>query len=197
MDSVRGVFAMKPRDRGWVYFMTDGTEIKVGWSGDVERRRYRVQQDRGKPVTIITKFPGTEMDESVLKAVLAGFRTSGEWHQDDPYVRDVMALLHKWRRFILGRSVTIRDVIEERTGEALRRKPLMRIMPCEYDGYAAWYAANRGKLPTPEIERQAYFCRLDLDLLRREGRLEIVRRIVAASFAKLAEMMGRVSVVTG
>lgn len=182
---------------GWVYFMTDGTEIKVGWSGNPEQRRGNVQQERGRPVSIVTTFPGTEADEGVIKATLAHICTGGEWFRDGRETRDLMDLLHKWRRYIGGGTLTIADVLNDRIGDALRKNPLTRIMPCEFDGYAAWYAENKGKLPTPQIERQALFCSLDLQMLRRDGRHEVVQRIVARSFATLATMMGRVSVVSG
>lgn len=74
----------------WVYFATDGTHIKVGFTTDLDARMKSLARGRLASVRMLADAFGDREDEKRLLAALRPFRWKSEWHHDVPAVRRVM-----------------------------------------------------------------------------------------------------------
>lgn len=68
-----------------IYAIGTATHVKIGRSGDVDRRRQELQAASPLPLGILATCPGGSVGEALLHRYLAASRSHGEWyaHTDD------------------------------------------------------------------------------------------------------------------
>lgn len=79
---------------GWVYFISDGTATKVGWS-EIEPRLRMAQLQTGNPrlLVLLVALDARRGDEARVHRALAHARGIGEWFgARDPIVLELFAL---------------------------------------------------------------------------------------------------------
>lgn len=145
---------------GFVYFASDGEVVKIGYSGAPKQRLVKLQSDHPKPLEILLLIPGTHKLERDTHARFSADRREGEWFTFSPKIQSFIQ--------------------REKDRQAKRT---------EFDSFADWYKQRKGTFENPEIETQAYYCSLDLEMLRRGKQYPQVRRIVRESFVKLGSML--------
>jgi hypothetical protein len=69
---------------GWVYFMTSGDAVKIGFSTDVDKRLNAVRSHTKKDVAVIGKVHGTRGLEQKFHKQFAHLAIGGEWFRPDP-----------------------------------------------------------------------------------------------------------------
>lgn len=69
---------------GWVYFIRGGDFVKIGWSGDPDRRRDGLATGSPFELEVIGKVPGSVLDERAFHAAFAHLRANGEWFAAKP-----------------------------------------------------------------------------------------------------------------
>jgi hypothetical protein len=70
---------------GFVYLISDGEDVKIGFSNNPTRRLAQIQQTYPKPLELIYQFAGTMADELALHEKFSHLRQDGEWfkmHED-------------------------------------------------------------------------------------------------------------------
>lgn len=103
MQQLQEIQAQERRDRmirrikeakttaGWVYYIRIDGQIKIGWTGDVERRT------RAYPPSseLLATHPGTKQVESDMHKKFAHLKTHGrEWFREDPALDAHIAKVH-------------------------------------------------------------------------------------------------------
>lgn len=68
------------RVKGFIYFVTDGEFIKIGWSQNWKRRVAILQIANPRPLKVLAVCVGTVLDENRLHQSFDRHRSSGEWH---------------------------------------------------------------------------------------------------------------------
>jgi hypothetical protein len=87
--SVRPVETQRSRT-GWVYFFRRGEMVKIGWSGNVERRADTLHAD-----AVLHAQPGTMQDERRLHAAFQHLRIESmgrEWFRAE---RDLLSFIYR------------------------------------------------------------------------------------------------------
>lgn len=79
------------RARGFIYFVTDGEFIKIGWSKDWKKRVAILQIANPRPLTVLGVCAGTILQENRLHLQFERHRNSGEWHSSHPEILDHIA----------------------------------------------------------------------------------------------------------
>lgn len=77
----------------FVYFITDGTAIKIGYSAFPKDRLRTLQSAHHAALWIIDYAPGTMGDEARLHEKFADIRLGGEWFQSAP---ELLAFIPKF-----------------------------------------------------------------------------------------------------
>lgn len=72
----------------WLYFITDGTAIKIGVSNEPQKRLRGLQTAHHSKLTIIGTMAGGYQLEGELHARFAGDRMHGEWFRPSAALRD-------------------------------------------------------------------------------------------------------------
>lgn len=62
-----------------VYFIDDGTAVKIGWTKDLPGRLATLQTGSSRPLTLLRAVPGGRDLEASLHERLADARLQGEW----------------------------------------------------------------------------------------------------------------------
>lgn len=145
---------------GYVYFVTDGNAVKIGFSEIPSQRIADLQSSCPAKLERLALIKGSIRDEQALHRKFHALRLHGEWFTLTPELRSQIAMLQEQE--------------DNRT---------------EFDAYLGWYAQRRGTLPHPIMERQAFFCSRDVELLRMNKGVPVVRRIVGESLAHLGAMV--------
>ncbi len=72
-----------------VYFMENPTAglIKIGYSGDIKKRKQAIEQQTGQRLTVLAELPGGRELEKVLHESFSDLRQLGEWFKDSPRLR--------------------------------------------------------------------------------------------------------------
>lgn len=96
---------------GYVYFVTDETAIKIGYSLDVNGRLVGLQAVHHAKLRIISYFVGIKCDEKALHQHFKDLRLRGEWFQKSVKIDNMIALLESARGLLHSRCATIRDAI--------------------------------------------------------------------------------------
>jgi hypothetical protein len=78
---------------GFVYFMQSeqGGPIKIGWARDPDHRCRELQVAHPYRLLVLARVAGSTKLEAGLHALLDEHRLSGEWFEDAPAVRAVVA----------------------------------------------------------------------------------------------------------
>lgn len=75
---------------GFVYFISNGEAIKIGWSEDVDRRLVELQVGSPVPLTIVGKFSATFAEEQETHRKFQHLRLQGEWFRDVPELHEFL-----------------------------------------------------------------------------------------------------------
>lgn len=67
---------------GYVYFISDGEFIKIGFSGAPQTRLSDLQGASARTLTLLGMMPSTESGERETHQKFSHLRTRGEWFQD-------------------------------------------------------------------------------------------------------------------
>lgn len=78
---------------GFVYAITSGDFVKIGWSTDPRRRLGKVSSDNASPCSLIGFIPATLEDEAALHERFASSRVRGEWFRRRPDVEQFISSL--------------------------------------------------------------------------------------------------------
>lgn len=81
-------------NHGHVYFIGDGTAIKIGFSENVARRLRSIQTGHHLPLKILGTIPASAIDELTVHARFAHLRLRGEWFRIDP---ELLAFIEETR----------------------------------------------------------------------------------------------------
>jgi hypothetical protein len=76
---------------GYVYFLSDGAAIKVGFSAQPTLRLRALTAASLKQITVLGKVPGTRSNERAIHFDLAEFCIKGEWFADNEKVRSYIS----------------------------------------------------------------------------------------------------------
>ena len=87
------VLAYHQRMSGFVYFVTDGEAVKIGFSGAPDGRVADLQISTPRELKPLAKFPGTMADEQAVHALFQDLRIRGEWFRPDQRITDFIARL--------------------------------------------------------------------------------------------------------
>ena len=128
---------------GFVYFITDGVAVKIGFAVSPEHRRRDLQTSHYKPLSIIAAFAADRREEGVLHRHFHALRQSGEWFRLDPRIDDFIAEARLHESKIRERRITLTDVVNGRHNERLAAQPKSR---AEVAAFEAWFKENDGKL---------------------------------------------------
>jgi hypothetical protein len=152
---------MRGNDRdGHIYFITDGSAVKIGFSEIPRSRIADIQACSPSPLTLIAMIKGRMSDEQKLHVRFHAHRLHGEWFKLTPELRSQIAM--------------IQEEEDNRT---------------EFDAYLGWYEERRGTFAHPLIERQAFHCSRDVEMLRMNKGVALVRKIVGDSLERLGMMI--------
>lgn len=88
---------------GFVYFMSDGELVKIGWSVSPEHRRKDIRHERKKEITLIAWFRAVRSDESCLHERHRHLRVEGEWFRPSAEIEETISILRATHT--AGRSV--------------------------------------------------------------------------------------------
>jgi hypothetical protein len=90
MAPIRAAQAERARlkARRWVYFIQAGDTgpVKIGISGNVERRLGELQRMERQPLRVLATFEGNRSDEKSLHEMYAAHRIHGEWFNPAPEI---------------------------------------------------------------------------------------------------------------
>ena len=70
-----------------IYFVTNGSAIKIGHTSDLKKRLASIATGSAAPLKIICTIEGTPRHERAIHHDLAAFRLNGEWFRDCEEVR--------------------------------------------------------------------------------------------------------------
>lgn len=85
--------AQKRRERqGYVYCISDGSAVKVGYSVKPEARVSELQTGNPRELTLLASFEGTEQHEAMLHAKYIAHNILLEWFRPDPELLSEFAL---------------------------------------------------------------------------------------------------------
>lgn len=195
------------RDRGgFVYFITDGAAIKIGYSAWPEARRDALQGSHHLPLTIIDRFRGQLEDEAALHRHFYRLRIKGEWFRPSDEITAFIARLAEHRKILDKREVTIRDfvtgrIVEIMESRAAAEKDARDLIEIKrgYAKFKAWFDRKKSDdaFPSKEFEECAARCVSDLYVLACNGltfRLHAIGPItkqIDDNFAKMIDLMER------
>ena len=83
------IYFIKPKGDGY---------MKVGYTTDVSRRLAELQAANPRKLRIVAVVPGTQKLEAAFHAVLAPYRTTGEWFKITGKVKRLLMLLEAGAR---------------------------------------------------------------------------------------------------
>jgi hypothetical protein len=176
------------RSRGFVYFVTDGEAVKIGFSTCVEDRLSAMQTSHPKALTIIGAFPGYVYEESRLHTHFGHLHIRGEWFRPDPAITALVAKLETVRRNLDLQVTTVSDVALGKPPKQRTIRP--RVAPSEAVAFMRW--RKKQAFASPEIAHKAYLVELDMGLLPKlnpkhnAGTIALVQRNVAEFAAMMA-----------
>lgn len=81
--------------RGFIYFVSDGEFIKIGWSKNWKKRIAILQIANPKPLKVLGVCTGTVLQENRLHLEFERHRVSGEWHADHPEIHEHIASIDR------------------------------------------------------------------------------------------------------
>lgn len=74
-----------------IYFVSDGSAIKIGRSRNVKSRIQELQGANAKPLALLGSVDGHSAHETKVHSELSSYRLSGEWFADCEPVRSAIA----------------------------------------------------------------------------------------------------------
>lgn len=145
------------RERGNVYFITDGVAVKIGFSTFVPSRLDGLQGAHHAELRVIAQFIGSPSDEQALHQKFRHLRLRGEWFQPNPEIDAFIAELETARRLIENLQTTIRGVVR---GE---HRPLLlkSEISTQCQRMLGWLDKNEKDFP-PELAKLAKWARMGI-----------------------------------
>ncbi|WP_454627010.1 GIY-YIG nuclease family protein [Bradyrhizobium cenepequi] len=89
---------------GYVYFITDGDAIKIGFARNVEKRLRSLQTSHHVPLRLLGAVVAQPEDEKEMHARLAHRRILGEWFEVHGDVFDVLMEMEQDGGYVEGDS---------------------------------------------------------------------------------------------
>jgi hypothetical protein len=147
------------RDRlGYVYFLTDGEVVKIGFSLNVAARLTNLRRDTGRALDLIDSFVGWMPDESALHRRFHRSRIRGgglrDWFRPTPSIFQFIDRLREFREEISLHLITLGEIIAGKARTATMPTPTTR-------AFSEWLEKHKGELP-PDLLRQAEMVGLHL-----------------------------------
>src|SRR5579885_1481545 len=90
---------------GFVYFVTNGDAIKIGFASDVAKRLTDLQVAHHAPLSLLGSIKALPREEKEIHQKLKHIRIMGEWFQVHDDVFSLMEEYEKSGRFIEGYSM--------------------------------------------------------------------------------------------
>lgn len=149
------------REQGEVYFITDETAIKIGFSTDPRSRLAALQGSQHAALRLIAAFPGGPQDERALHEHFAHLCIRGEWFQFHQEITDFVASLKGARRALRTRQATIADVI----GGNFPGLIVLDRLSAARVTYLKWVSRNPPELGDPKIAAMVERCTCEIDYL--------------------------------
>lgn len=100
---------------GFIYFVTDGTAIKIGFTKDVVKRIGQLQVPHASPLKCLGSISALRYHEKMLHGRFRHLRIKGEWFQLHD---DIIELLDDFTEE--GRLIEMREHIENSRMKRLR-----------------------------------------------------------------------------
>jgi hypothetical protein len=88
------------KELGFVYFVTDGEAIKIGWSKQIVKRISSLQSSSGRKLEVLATFAGGQYQERMLHHRFEHLRFQGEWFWIDDEIIDFIKFLGEASRLI-------------------------------------------------------------------------------------------------
>jgi len=79
---------LKPRPLGQIYYLTDGENVKIGFTLDWNKRKYAYSTYSPRHLELLTIHAGTRVDEKRLHRMFKPHRVKNEWYRQAPEVMD-------------------------------------------------------------------------------------------------------------
>jgi hypothetical protein len=76
--------------KGFVYFVTDGEFVKIGYSFDWRERLLALQTSNARELKPVAIFNGTQADEAALHRMFAVHRVRNEWFHYCAEIKDYL-----------------------------------------------------------------------------------------------------------
>jgi hypothetical protein len=95
---------MRNDHAGFVYFLTDGSAIKVGFAVNVQRRLYNLQSGNPNTLRLLGYFPGTPADEDAIHRRLGAHHILGDWFAIHDDVFDALRKIEQHAEYVEGDS---------------------------------------------------------------------------------------------
>jgi len=109
----------RDRHKGWVYFISDGTAVKVGFARSVPHRLKALQTSHHVPLKVIARFRGSFDDENSVHHHLRSDRIRREWFKRTPAMDALIASLRILESPVAYGVLSISDVLDRRRMEEL------------------------------------------------------------------------------
>ncbi len=88
VSEAKRIFSEPIEDGSVVYFIRDGDYVKIGVSGNVEKRMDAMLGHNPHEIELLACFPGTTRTEKALHALFAFCRYRREWFYATPQIYD-------------------------------------------------------------------------------------------------------------
>ena len=175
------------RERGFVYFITDGEAIKIGWSHCVWSRCSDLQGANHRELTIIAEFCGTAYEEHLIHLEFKHLNIRREWFRSSPEIYALIDNLRAAEPVMKNMLTTITKVLRGEPPDSWERRSSQMREPLDENRIAFLKWVERGQFPTPEIEVQAKVCALHIRYVEATAP-EVMRKSSEKAFAKLEKM---------
>lgn len=84
---------------GFIYFITSGNYVKIGYAKDPRKRAYQIQTGNPEEITLVGAIEGTKEDERLLQIRFAKLHYRNEWYLLDGELTDVVQEAKKaWKK---------------------------------------------------------------------------------------------------
>lgn len=98
--------------KGWVYFVSTGDAIKIGWSAAPNTRLARLQTGNPQSLRFLGTVEGTKNDEHAIQEQFKHLRLRGEWFQTTPELLSFIEEVGATERLRRQMRLLHRDFIE-------------------------------------------------------------------------------------
>jgi Meiotically Up-regulated Gene 113 (MUG113) protein len=98
---------------GYIYAITAGNYVKIGWSADPEKRLVQLQHASPLKCVLAALMEGDKADEAEIHRSLSEHRCRGEWYFASPaveaFVRAMPLRYREPKRYTSGNAIPRQD----------------------------------------------------------------------------------------